>query len=316
MSWHTCCWRESAPDTGGQGHRWWNSIAGSWLLRAQHPFLNSPKELRSPVSFPSLAVGETSQHCGLDMASSLWAGNSAQSRHRIGKHFLFTSGSLWGDSQGLQPARKPAGAGNRVRDGEEAAGPFSGAGLGPAGRLKGLHWALSCQDTFLSVGTQKPAGRPCPWARKAGFSAGHAHGSYHSRCYHPPQLLGTAAGVVQRTLTMCMVLPTVVQTSSPAAPSNQCLACPWGLDPLTVPFAIPAVPIDSALLHGTALAWGAELCGRQLPGGPWSSREGSQEGSGLLVRILGSCEFMNRPQWGCPGSSRAQELDRYDPVVT
>lgn len=99
-------------------------MARSWLLRAQHPFPNSPKELRSPVSFPSPAVGETSQHCGLDMASSLWAGNSAQSRHRIGKHFLFTSGSLWGDSQGLQPARKPAGAWNRVRDGGGGSWPF------------------------------------------------------------------------------------------------------------------------------------------------------------------------------------------------
>lgn len=28
----------------------------------------------------------------------------------MGKHFLFTSGSLWGESQGQQPARKPAGA--------------------------------------------------------------------------------------------------------------------------------------------------------------------------------------------------------------
>lgn len=52
------------------------------------------------MSTPSPAAGETSQHCRLDMAFSLRAGNSTQGRHRIGKHFLFTSGSLWGESQG------------------------------------------------------------------------------------------------------------------------------------------------------------------------------------------------------------------------
>lgn len=93
------------------------------------------------MSVPSPAVGETSQHCGLDMAPSLWAGNSAQSRHRIGKHFLFTSGSLWGESQGLQPARKPAGAWNRVSGG-------GGGGLAQQGGLKGLYRALNRQDTF------------------------------------------------------------------------------------------------------------------------------------------------------------------------
>lgn len=46
------------------------------------------------------AVGGTSHHCCLDMAFSLCAGHWAQSRHGIGKHFLFTSGSLWGESQG------------------------------------------------------------------------------------------------------------------------------------------------------------------------------------------------------------------------
>lgn len=52
------------------------------------------------MSIPSPTVGETSQHCYLDMAFSLWAGNGAQRRHCIEKHFLFTSGSLWGESQG------------------------------------------------------------------------------------------------------------------------------------------------------------------------------------------------------------------------
>lgn len=52
------------------------------------------------MSIPPPTAGEPSQHCCLVMAFSLWAGNCAQSRHCIGKHFLFTSGSLWGESQG------------------------------------------------------------------------------------------------------------------------------------------------------------------------------------------------------------------------
>lgn len=52
------------------------------------------------MNIPSPSDAGTSQHCCLDMAFSLWAGDGAQSRHRIGKHFLFTTGSLWGESQG------------------------------------------------------------------------------------------------------------------------------------------------------------------------------------------------------------------------
>lgn len=92
-------------------------------------------------STPSPTAGGTSQHCRLDKALSLWAGNGAQSRHHIGKHFLFMSGSLWGESQGQQPARKPAGAWNRVQ------GDGGGAGLRPGTTgMAEVHWPSTWQD--------------------------------------------------------------------------------------------------------------------------------------------------------------------------
>lgn len=52
------------------------------------------------MNIPSPSVAGTSQYFCLDMVFGLWAGDGAQSRHLIGKHFLFTTGFLWGESQG------------------------------------------------------------------------------------------------------------------------------------------------------------------------------------------------------------------------
>lgn len=82
MAWHT--WgvleggstrcRRAGTQAGGTQPR------GVCLPQAQKFFPNSPEELRSPMNIPIPVVGETRQHCCLDMASSLWAGNRAHSR--------------------------------------------------------------------------------------------------------------------------------------------------------------------------------------------------------------------------------------------
>lgn len=130
-----CKWGLPEGATG-----WWSPTSGHVSLRHTNPQLFAPK---SGVlqSTPSPTAGGTSQHCRLDKALSLWAGNGAQSRHHIGKHFLFMSGSLWGESQGQQPARKPAGAWNRVQ------GDGGGAGLRPGTTgMAEVHWPSTWQD--------------------------------------------------------------------------------------------------------------------------------------------------------------------------
>lgn len=72
-------------------------LATSWSPESQ----GAPEAPR----LPSLR-----HHRSLAVAFGLWLGPAPGGAASMGKHFLFTSGSLWGESQGQQPARKPAGA--------------------------------------------------------------------------------------------------------------------------------------------------------------------------------------------------------------
>lgn len=99
---------EAAEGAGG-----WEALAtgGQWggagpqaggappLAQQAFPPRPAPKSEDS-YEHPSPTTGRTRRHCCLAMACSLWAGDGAQSRHHIRKHFLFMSGSLWGESQG------------------------------------------------------------------------------------------------------------------------------------------------------------------------------------------------------------------------